>query len=86
MNHCEQCDVCKFILHRFCQRRSHKYKLIVTIDDLSSYVDKGEQTNVMLVDIHKALDTVSQRRLFSMFVIMVFMVIFSTRSKLVLST
>ena len=49
--------------HGFRKRRSCESQLILTVDDLAAEIDKGGQTDTILLDFSKAFDKVPHRRL-----------------------
>ena len=51
--------------HVFRHRRSCESQLITTVHDLSLNLDKGKQTDVILLDFSKAFDKVPHQRLLS---------------------
>ena len=63
MDHFEKYNVLSDAQHGFRPRRSCESQLIITIHDIAIALDKGGQTDVILLDFQKAFDKVPHRRL-----------------------
>ena len=61
--HLEDKDILTNAQHGFRKRRSCETQLITVIQDLASNIDKGTQTDVILLDFSKAFDKVPHARL-----------------------
>ena len=65
MQHLENNNILTDKQHGFRHRRSCESQLITTVHDLALNLDKGKQTNVILLDFSKAFDKVPHQRLLS---------------------
>ena len=63
MSHLEHHNILTNIQFGFCQRRSADLQLLLTVHDLALGLNKGSQTDVILLDFSKAFDKVSHRLL-----------------------
>ena len=65
MQHLENNNILTDKQHGFRHRRSCESQLITTVHDLALTLDKGKQTDVILLDFSKAFDKVPHQRLLS---------------------
>ena len=65
MQHLENNNILTDKQHGFRHRRSCESQLITTVHDLALNLDKGKQTDVILLDFSKAFDKVPHQRLLS---------------------
>ena len=63
MGHLESNNILSELNHAFRKKRSCDTQLILTVNDLSSALDKGKQIDCVLLDFAKAFDKVSHRSL-----------------------
>ena len=63
-NHLEANSILCDAQHGFRKKRSCKTQLIITIDDIASRLNLGEQVDVLSLDFSKAFDRAPHERLF----------------------
>ena len=63
VNFIENNDLMTNTQHGFRKKRSCESQLILTVNDLAEVIDKGGQTDTILLDFSKAFDVVPHQRL-----------------------
>ena len=63
MTHLEKHDLLSPFQHGFRHRHSTETQLVLTVQDLSSSIDKGKQVDMVLLDFSIAFDKVPHQRL-----------------------
>ena len=63
MQHLDNFDILTDKQHGFRRNRSCESQLILTANDFASALDKGRQTDVIIMDFSKAFDVVPHQRL-----------------------
>ena len=65
MSHLDEHNILAADQHGFRKGHSCKTQLITTIEEIHRHLDKGQQTDAIILDFSKALDTVQHQRLLS---------------------
>ncbi|KAL3852436.1 hypothetical protein ACJMK2_016075 [Sinanodonta woodiana] len=63
MNHLEENNILSNFQHGFRQNRSCETQLIITVEEISRYLDNRQQVDLLILDFSKAFDTVPHHRL-----------------------
>ena len=63
MDHLEKYNILSSFQHGFRSNHSCESQLLITVEDLARNLDRGLQTDVLILDFQKAFDTVPHQRL-----------------------
>ncbi|KXJ16916.1 putative RNA-directed DNA polymerase from transposon X-element [Exaiptasia diaphana] len=63
INHLEKYNILTYCQHGFRQGRSCETQLVTTLEDIALNMDKGIQTDMLILDFSKAFDVVPHQRL-----------------------
>ena len=63
MDHLEKYDILSSFQHGFRSNHSCESQLLITVEDLARNLDRGLQTDVLILDFQKAFDMVPHQRL-----------------------